>query len=113
MKREASNSEQNLSYHKKTILLVLSQTRLLIFLFSKGLQYLKNMQLYTPIQLYKAQTDSVRSTEGLPIFCKHCFFICDHLEEQQTVLLKVEVITNNAPLTYLIPKYHRNMFNAQ
>ena len=86
MKREASNSEQNLSYHKKTILLVLSQTRLLIFLFSKGLQYLKNMQLYTPIQLYKAQADSVRITEGLPIFCKRKSFFKNENKKNSTEL---------------------------
>ena len=36
---------------------------------------------------------------ALLIFCSTCFFL-SHFEELQTVLLEVELITNNAPLTY-------------
>ena len=35
-------------------------------------------------------------------FCNHCFF-CDHFEELQTALIKVKLIINNAPLTYVYP----------
>ena len=38
----------------------------------------------------------------LPFFCNHLFF-CDHFEELQTVLIKVKLIINNAPLTYVYP----------
>ena len=36
------------------------------------------------------------------LFCNHLFF-CDHFEELQTVLIKVKLIINNAPLTYVYP----------
>ena len=36
---------------------------------------------------------------SLPIFCNHLFF-CNHFEELQTVLFEVELIINNALLTY-------------
>ena len=39
---------------------------------------------------------------GPPFFSKHLFF-CDHIEEQNTVLIKVKLIINNAPLTYVYP----------
>ena len=35
-------------------------------------------------------------------FCNHLFF-CSHFEELQTVLFEVELIINNAPLTYVYP----------
>ena len=35
-------------------------------------------------------------------FATTCFF-CDHFEELQTVLIKVKLIINNAPLTYVYP----------
>ena len=35
-----------------------------------------------------------------PIFCNHLFF-CSHPEELQTMLFTVELIINNAPLTYV------------
>ena len=39
---------------------------------------------------------------ALPIFCNHLFF-CNHSEELQTVLFQVELIINNASLTYAYP----------
>ena len=39
---------------------------------------------------------------ALPIFCNHMFF-CNHIEELQTVLFEVELITNNASLTCAYP----------
>ena len=39
---------------------------------------------------------------ALVIFCNHLFF-CNHFEELQTVLFKVELIINNASLTYVYP----------
>ena len=44
-------------------------------------------------------------------FCNHSFF-CDYFEELQTVLIKVKLIINNAPLTRL-PNYFQNIFNIQ
>ena len=38
----------------------------------------------------------------VPLFCNHLFF-CDCFEELQTVLIKVKLIINNAPLTYVYP----------
>ena len=40
-----------------------------------------------------------RGGASLPIFCNHLFF-CNHFEELQTVLFEVELIINNALLTY-------------
>ena len=47
---------------------------------------------------------------ALPVFCNHllCLFFflfvfCNHFEELQTVFLEVELIINNAPLTYVYP----------
>ena len=37
-----------------------------------------------------------------PFLFNHLFF-CDHFEELQTVLIKVKLIINNAPLTYVYP----------
>ena len=37
-----------------------------------------------------------------PFFCNHLSF-WDHFEELQTVLIKVKLIINNAPLTYVYP----------
>ena len=37
-----------------------------------------------------------------PFFCNHLFF-CNHFKELQTVLFEVELIINNAPLTYVYP----------
>ena len=39
---------------------------------------------------------------GPLFFATTCFF-CDHIEEQNTVLIKVKLIINNAPLTYVYP----------
>ena len=39
---------------------------------------------------------------GCPFFVITCFF-CSHFEELQTVLFEVEMIINNAPLTYVYP----------
>ena len=39
---------------------------------------------------------------ALPIFCNHLFF-CNHFEKLQTVLSELELIINNAPLTYVYP----------
>ena len=46
-----------------------------------------------------------------PPFFNHLFF-CDHFEELQTVLIKVKIIINNAPLTQLYPNTIRT-FNTQ
>ena len=35
-------------------------------------------------------------------FCNHLFF-CDYFEELQTMLIKVKMIINNTPLTYVCP----------
>ena len=37
------------------------------------------------------------------IFFETACFFCDHFEELQTVLIKVKLIINNAPLTYVYP----------
>ena len=37
-----------------------------------------------------------------PLFFNHLFF-CNNFEELQTVLIKVKVIINNAPMTYVYP----------
>ena len=39
--------------------------------------------------------------QSLVFFC--CFFFCSHFEELQTVSFEVELIINNAPLTYIYP----------
>ena len=41
-----------------------------------------------------------------------CLF-SKHFEVLQTVLFEVELIIINAALTYVLPKYYRNMFNIQ
>ena len=38
-----------------------------------------------------------------PYFLQSLGFFCNHLEELQTVLFEVELIINNAPLTYAYP----------
>ena len=38
-------------------------------------------------------------------FATTCFF-CDHFEELQTVLIKVKLMINNAPLTYVYPNVY-------
>ena len=38
----------------------------------------------------------------LPIFSNHLLF-CNHFEQLQTVLCEVELVINNAPLTYVYP----------
>ena len=38
-----------------------------------------------------------------PAFFLITFFLCNHFEELQTVLFEVELIINNAPLTYVNP----------
>ena len=38
-----------------------------------------------------------------PIFLQSLNFFCNHFEELQTELLEVELIVNNAPLTYVCP----------
>ena len=42
-----------------------------------------------------------------PFLFNHLFF-CDHFEELQTVLIKVKLIINNAPLT--LSKYYQNIY---
>ena len=44
--------------------------------------------------------ERVRHT--LPLFCNHLLF-CNHFGELQPVLFEVELIMNNAPLTYVYP----------
>ena len=46
-----------LSNYTKSVLLMLSQPRLLTFLFCEYSYYLKNMQLYTVLELYKVIRD--------------------------------------------------------
>ena len=38
-----------------------------------------------------------------PLFLQSLVFFCNHFEELRTVLFKVELIINNAPLTYAYP----------
>ena len=45
----------------------------------------------------------VRGARALPIFCNHLIFFCSHFEELQIELFEVELIVNNAPLTYVYP----------
>ena len=40
---------------------------------------------------------------GAPPFLESLVFFCSHFEELQTVLFEVELIINNAPLTYVYP----------
>ena len=40
---------------------------------------------------------------SLPLFFAITQFFCNHFEELQTELFKVELILNNAPLTYVCP----------
>ena len=47
---------------------------------------------------------------ALPIFAMTCF-LCNHFEELQFVLFEVELITNNAPLTYVYPNTIETCFN--
>ena len=46
-----------------------------------------------------------RAREGAPLayFLQSIGFFCNHFEALQTVLSAVEVIINNAPLTYVYP----------
>ena len=45
----------------------------------------------------------LRTISMPPIFfCNHLFF-CDYFEELQTMLIKVKMIINNTPLTYVCP----------
>ena len=44
-----------------------------------------------------------RGGRALPLFCSRLFFNLNQFEELQTVLLEVEMIINNAPLTYIYP----------
>ena len=44
----------------------------------------------------------MRGARTLSIFCKHLVF-WKHFEELETVLFEVELIINNAPLTYAYP----------
>ena len=39
----------------------------------------------------------------VPLFCNHLFLFYNNFEELQTVLYEVELIINNAPLTYVYP----------
>ena len=38
-----------------------------------------------------------------PLFCCNHLFFYNHFEELQTVLIEVELIINNKPLTYIYP----------
>ena len=46
--------------------------------------------------------EGAQGMRTLAIFYSHLFF-CNHFEELQTVLFEVELIINNAPLTYVYP----------
>ena len=54
--------------------------------------------------LKKAEADSEGGARGRtrPFFAITCFF-CSHFKKLQTVLFEVEMIINNAPLTYVYP----------
>ena len=66
----------------------------------------KNIAYVTWFELvlsYITETD-LEGCEGVsaPLFFNHLFF-CNNFEELQTVLIKVKLIINNAPLTYVYP----------
>ena len=46
--------------------------------------------------------EGAREARALSIFCSHLLF-SNHFEELQTVLFEIELIINNAPLTYVYP----------
>ena len=53
---------------------------------------------------YLFRGDLEGDTRGArPHFSCGYLFFCDHFEELQTVLIKVKLIINNAPLTYVYP----------
>ena len=45
----------------------------------------------------------VRGARPAPLFLAITCFFCNHFEDLQTVLFEVELIINNAPLTYVYP----------
>ena len=45
----------------------------------------------------------MRGVRVLLFFAITCFFFCNHFEELQTLLFEVELIIDNAPLTYIYP----------
>ena len=51
------------------------------------------------------------SGRAFPFFCNHLFF-CNHFEELQTVLFKVELIINNKPLTYVYPNTIETFYSS-
>ena len=46
--------------------------------------------------------EGAQGARALPFLQSFAFF-CDHFEELQTVLIKVKLIINNSPLTYVYP----------
>ena len=61
------------------------------------------VSLYSNIVLLpEVVLEGARGARALPIFCNHLFF-CSHIKEPQTILLEVELIINNASLTYVYP----------
>ena len=61
------------------------------------------VSLYSNIVLLpEVVLEGARGARALPIFCNQLFF-CSHIKEPQTILLEVELIINNASLTYVYP----------
>ena len=59
---------------------------------------------YTPDFSCSEADSGGRGGHAPPFFCNHFFFFfCNHFEELQTVLFEVELLVNNARLTYVYP----------
>ena len=69
-----------------------------------------DVSLIKEINRLITEADSGEGAGGAPsFFCSHLFF-CNHFEELQTVLLEVELIINNKPLTYVYPNAMETCF---
>ena len=72
--------------------------------------FLMDVSLIKEINRLITEADSGECAGGaLSFFCSHLFF-CNHFEELQTVLLEVELIINNKPLTYVYPNAMETCF---
>ena len=61
-------------------------------------------QLQTCFHAHRGGFTGWRGGRAPPYFYNRLFFFfCSHFEELQTVLFEVELIINNAPLTYVYP----------
>ena len=65
------------------------------------------MVFYTPLNNEKGISEADSGGGGArscaPLFFFAITFLCNHIEELQTVLFEVELIINNAPLRYVYP----------